>query len=69
MSLEDAQRRPAGGRPTSARPCVAHADADDGRQGMAPLPPLEMVIVVCGLTLDADDEAPAAARETLGKLA
>ena len=38
-------------------------------KGLAPLPPLEMVIVVCGLTLDADPKIADAARQTLGNLA
>jgi hypothetical protein len=37
-------------------------------KGMAPLPPVDMAIVVAGLSLDADEKIAASARETLGKL-
>lgn len=37
-------------------------------KGMAPLPPREMVIVLCGLTYEADEKLSASARESLAKL-
>lgn len=37
-------------------------------KGMAPLPPVDMAIVVAGLTLDADENIAASAAGTLGKL-
>lgn len=37
-------------------------------KGMAPLPPREMVIVLCGLSLDGDEKLANSARESLAKL-
>lgn len=37
-------------------------------KGMAPLPPMEMVIAVCALSYDGDEKIATSAKETLGKL-